>query len=73
LSLSLSPKIIDNWELHQYGYIRQVSGYKHRQGFEYVILDGNEYKELTSLIDAQIQSILTMLKSTASTATVLRQ
>ncbi|WP_142686756.1 CHC2 zinc finger domain-containing protein [Chitinophaga polysaccharea] len=71
----LQPRTVQRYirELHQYGYIRQVSGYKHRQGFEYVILDGNEYKELTSLIDAQVQSILTMLKSTTPTTTVLRQ
>ncbi|WP_298731725.1 CHC2 zinc finger domain-containing protein [uncultured Chitinophaga sp.] len=71
----LHPRSLQRYirELFQYGYIRQVSGYKHRKGFEYTIADKDEYSQLTKLIDEQLQGILTKISATASTTTVLRQ
>ncbi|GAA3913129.1 DNA primase [Chitinophaga oryziterrae] len=71
----LHPRSLQRYirELHQYGYLRQVTGYKHRKGFEYSIADNGEYHQLTSEIDAQLQVILSKITATASTATVVRQ
>jgi len=71
----LHPRSLQRYirELFQYGYLRQVSGYKHRKGFEYTITDNNEYSQLTSLIDEQLQGILAKISATTSTTTVLRQ
>jgi len=71
----LPPRTLQRYirELHQYGYLRQVSGYQHRKGFEYTIADRDEYSELTRLIDEQLQGILAQISATTSTTPVLRQ
>jgi len=63
----LPPRTLQRYirELFQYGYIRQVSGYKHRKGFEYTIADRDEYSQLTGLIDEQLQGILAQISATA--------
>jgi DNA primase len=60
----IEPRTIQRYikELHQYGFIKQISGYKHRKGFEYSITDANEYNQLTSEIDKHLQSIIEKLR-----------
>jgi DNA primase (bacterial type) len=60
----IEPRTIQRYvrELKQYGFIRQISGYKHRKGFEYAVSDIEEYNRLTSEIDAHLQAILEKLR-----------
>ncbi|MCA0396558.1 MAG: toprim domain-containing protein [Bacteroidetes bacterium] len=74
----LEPRTIQRYirELHQYGLIRAVSGFKHRKGVEYAVTDEREYSQLKTAIDTHLEAILEQLKrwpATATPATVLRQ
>ncbi|TWI86598.1 toprim domain-containing protein [Chitinophaga japonensis] len=71
----LPPRTLQRYirELYQYGYLRQVSGYKHRKGFEYAVADGSEYDQLTGIIEEQLQHVLSQIGSTTPTTPVLRQ
>jgi DNA primase len=74
----LHPRTLQRYirELLQYGYLRPVSGYQHRKGFEYVVADRDEYRQFTGLIEEQLQQVLAQITPTTSTATpttVLRQ
>ncbi len=73
----VEPRTIQryNRELRQYGFLRQVGGFKHRKGYEYTITDAEEYSQLKSGIDAHLETILTTLHGSTchdsdSTATV---
>lgn len=73
----IEPRTIQRYirELKQYGFIKQISGFKHRKGFEYGIADAAEYSRLKSEIDTHLQSIIEQLRNLQSgtaTATVLR-
>lgn len=73
----IEPRTIQRYirELKQYGFIRQISGFKHRKGFEYGIADAAEYNRLKSEIDTHLQSIIEQLRNLqncTATATVLR-
>jgi DNA primase len=71
----LQPRTLQRYirELHGYGYIKPVSGYRHRKGFEYGVTDLGEYTQLRSGIDTHLQAILTQLRGYTSIATGLRQ
>ena len=58
------PRTIQRYirELKQYGFIKPVSGFVHRKGFEYTIADANEYSQLKTEIDTHLQSILEPLR-----------
>ncbi len=60
----VEPRTIQRYirELKQYGFIKPVSGFVHRKGFEYTITDANEYSQLRSEIDTHLQSIIEQLK-----------
>jgi energy-coupling factor transporter ATP-binding protein EcfA2 len=60
----VEPRTIQRYirELKQYGFIKPVSGFVHRKGFEYTITDANEYSQLKSEIDSHLQSIIEQLK-----------
>jgi DNA primase catalytic core len=60
----VEPRTIQRYirELKQYGFIKPVSGFVHRKGFEYTITDANEYSQLTTEIDSHLQSIIVQLK-----------
>jgi len=60
----VEPRTIQRYirELKQYGFIKPVSGFVHRKGFEYTITDANEYSQLKSGIDTHLQSIIEQLK-----------
>jgi DNA primase len=60
----LQPRTLQPYirELHGYGYIKPVSGYQHRKGFEYAVTDLGEYAQLRSGIDAHLGAILTHLR-----------
>ncbi len=62
--LRLQPRTLQRYirELYGYGYIKPVSGYRHRKGFEYGITDLGEYAQLRSGIDEHLQAILTQLR-----------
>ena len=62
--LRLQPRTIQRYirELHSYGYIKPVSGYRHRKGFEYGITDLGEYEQLRGRIDEHLGAILTHLR-----------
>jgi DNA primase len=59
----IEPRTIQRYirELKQYGFIKPVSGFKHRKGFEYNIVDANEYSQLKSEIDTHLQAIIDKL------------
>lgn len=61
----IEPRTIQRYirDLKQYGYIKSVSGFKHRKGFEYSITDAAEYSQLKSEIDAHLEAILTHLRN----------
>ncbi len=78
----IEPRTLQRYirELKQYGFIKTVSGFKHRRGFEYSIADGSEYSRLRSEIDSHIEAIIERIAETTTetttptaTATVLRQ
>ena len=60
----LQPRTLQRYirELHGYGYIKPVGGYRHRKGFEYGVTDLGEYTQLRSGIDEHLQAILTHLR-----------
>ena len=60
----LQPRTLQRYlrELHQYGYIKQVSGYQHRKGYEYSITDVNEYNQLKNSIDSHLQTVLSQVR-----------
>lgn len=60
----VEPRTIQRYirELKQYGFIKPVSGFVHRKGFEYTIADANEYSQLKSGIDTHLQSIIEQLR-----------
>jgi DNA primase len=60
----VEPRTIQRYirELKQYGFIKPVSGFVHRKGFEYTIADANEYSQLKSEIDTHLQSIVEQLR-----------
>jgi DNA primase len=60
----LQPRTLQRYirELHSYGYIKPVSGYRHRKGFEYAVTDLGEYTQLRNGIDAHLGAILTRLR-----------
>lgn len=75
----IEPRTIQRYirELKQYGFLKAVSGFKHRKGYEYSITDAEEYSQLKSGIDAHLASILAKLRALAycdsdSTATVVQ-
>ena len=74
----IEPRTIQRYirELHQYGLIKAVSGFKHRKGVEYGLTDQHEYNRLKTAIDTHLEMILEHLRqlpATASRATVVRQ
>lgn len=60
----IEPRTLQRYirDLKQYGYIKPVSGFKHRKGFEYSVTDGSEYSQLKSEIDAHLQGIVESLR-----------
>jgi DNA primase len=60
----IEPRTIQRYirELKQYGLIKPVSGFKHRRGFEYNVIDANEYRQLKSEIDTHLQAIIDRLR-----------
>jgi DNA primase len=61
--LRIEPRTIQRYirELKQYGFIKPVSGFKHRKGFEYNVVDANEYRQLKTEIDTHLQAIIDKL------------
>lgn len=61
----IEPRTVQRYirELKQYGFIKQISSFTHRKGFEYSVTDANEYSRLKSEIDNHLQSILGKLKN----------
>jgi predicted transcriptional regulator len=59
----IEPRTIQRYigELRQYGFIKQISQFKHRKGFEYSIVDGEEYKQLKTEINKHLEAILQKL------------
>ena len=59
----IEPRTIQRYtrELKQYGFIKPVNGFKHRKGFEYNVVDANEYSQLKTGIDTHLQSIIEKL------------
>ncbi|MEJ7831073.1 MAG: hypothetical protein WKF91_22900, partial [Segetibacter sp.] len=60
----LEPRTIQRYvrELKQYGFIKPVSGFTHRKGFEYNVIDAAEYSQLKSGIDTHLQNIMEKLR-----------
>ena len=60
----IEPRTIQRYirELKQYGFIKPVSGFKHRKGFEYNISDQEEYSRLKSEIDTHLGGIIEKLR-----------
>jgi DNA primase len=60
----IEPRTIQRYirELKQYGFIKPVSGFKHRKGFEYNVTDAAEYNQLKSEIDTHLQAIIEKLR-----------
>jgi DNA primase len=60
----IEPRTIQRYirELKQYGFIKPVSGFKRRIGFEYSIADAAEYTNLKTEIDSHLQAILEKLR-----------
>jgi DNA primase len=61
----VEPRTIQRYirELKQYGFIKPVSNFVHRKGFEYSIADANEYSQLKTEIDTHLQNIIATLKA----------
>jgi DNA primase len=61
----IEPRTIQRYirELKQYGLVKPVSGFKHRRGFEYNVIDANEYSRLKSEIDTHLQAIIEKLRN----------
>ena len=60
----IEPRTIQRYirELKGYGFIKPVSGFKHRKGFEYNVTDAEEYGRLKSEIDQHLQGIIEKLQ-----------
>ncbi len=60
----IEPRTIQRYirELRLYGFLKPVSGFKHRVGLEYAVTDGEEYSQLTGAIDTHLQAILGKLR-----------
>ncbi len=56
----MEPRTIQRYvkELSQYGYIKRINGQKGRVGFEYNIVDAEEYNKLQTAIDGHIEEVL---------------
>jgi len=56
----MEPRTIQRYvkELSQYGYIKRINGQKGRVGFEYTIVDVEEYSKLQTAIDGHIEEVL---------------
>jgi DNA primase len=56
----MEPRTIQRYvkELSQYGYIKRINGQKGRVGFEYNIVDAEEYSKLQTAIDGHIEEVL---------------
>jgi predicted transcriptional regulator len=56
----MEPRTIQRYvkELSQYGYIKRINGQKGRVGFEYTIVDAEEYNKLQTAIDGHIEEVL---------------
>jgi predicted transcriptional regulator len=63
-ALRLAPRNVQRYvkELSQYGMIKRVGNHNQRQGFEYTIVDGEEYEALQRSIDAHLAGILERIK-----------
>jgi DNA primase len=63
----IEPRTIQRYirELKQYGLVKPVSGFKHRRGFEYNVIDANEYRQLKSEIDTHLQVIIEKLRKSS--------
>jgi DNA primase len=61
----IEPRTIQRYigELRQYGFIKQISQFKHRKGFEYSIVDSEEYKQLKTEINKHLEAILQRLQT----------
>ncbi|MDD2794013.1 MAG: toprim domain-containing protein [Sediminibacterium sp.] len=60
----IEPRTIQRYirELRLYGFLKAVSGFKHRSGIEYAVTDAQEYSQLKSEIDTHLQAILIHLR-----------
>lgn len=60
----IEPRTIQRYirELKQYGLIKQISGFKHRKGFEYAVSDTEEYSRLRSEINTHLETIMEKLR-----------
>jgi DNA primase len=60
----IEPRTIQRYirELKQYGFLKAVSGFKHRSGFEYAVMDAEEYNQLKSGIHVHLQAIVEKLR-----------
>lgn len=56
----MEPRTIQRYvkELSQYGYIKRINGQKGRVGFEYNIVDAEEYNKLQTAVDGHIEEVL---------------
>lgn len=56
----MEPRTIQRYlrELSQYGYVRRVNSGKGRVGFDYRIIEAEEYSRLRSAIDAHVGALL---------------
>ena len=56
----MEPRTIQRYvkELSQFGYIKRINGQKGRVGFEYNIVDAEEYNKLQTAIDGHIEEVL---------------
>lgn len=60
----IEPRTIQRYirELRQYGFLKAVSGFKHRSGIEYAVTDAEEYSQLKSGIGTHLQGIVEQLR-----------
>lgn len=60
----IEPRTIQRYirELRQYGFLKPISGFKHRSGFEYSVMDVAEYGQLKTQIDGHLQAIVEKLR-----------
>jgi len=61
----MEPRTIQRYmkELTQYGYIKRIYGQKGRSGFEYGIIESEEYNRLKTAIDGHIETVLQAILS----------
>jgi DNA primase catalytic core len=60
----MEPRTVQRYmkELSQYGYIRRISGQQGRTGFEYSVVDDQEYGKLQTAIDVHISGVLQAIR-----------